>query len=359
MFSAELPMVSNLYCATAVARFRGAELSATGLGDSLLEAEARRDAELAEGKALLLGPAQRRAKTLSEQHAGAECGPDWSAFLDHTVSPSGNPDCACATELHSSGRFALPMDALESTGPGGFAQGVAAGPDREMALRNALLETVERYASANWWHAVEPAKPPAPAVTAVFGGLQKHWFRRSARQTGLLDITPDIGLPVFAAWSCRDDGRDLCFGTACGVTDEEAVRAALKELFQMEFGLDVVRYRQRHGVELARKERVMLARASRLNLKTCKALIETLPGAETAPRAAGLETVQQIARHAASQNRRLYAVDLNRPDTTHWAVRVISPDLEMPGCRRPKTELASSSVVHTRATARWSAWELY
>jgi hypothetical protein len=53
----------------------------------------------------------------------------------------------------------------------------------------------------------------------------------------------------------------LCFGTACSSRSADAAQDALKELYQMEFGLDVIRHKAQHGVTLSPFEQRMLARA--------------------------------------------------------------------------------------------------
>ena len=207
-FPTNLPHIDNLICAVGNVEFHGPRLSATGLGDTIEKAEALRDAEFAERKSMVL---------------------------------YGDDDLGA-----------------------GVSAGTAAGSDPDMALVHAMLEAVERHASRRWWCWGMAGVKPTEADLQWFDELQRTWRRRSPSRVGLLDITPRHGIPVFAAWSCGDDGRDLCFRTACRLQRLDTIRAALKELHQMEFGLEVVRYRKENGLNLHRRERVYLAGARRL-----------------------------------------------------------------------------------------------
>jgi hypothetical protein len=79
--------------------------------------------------------------------------------------------------------------------------------------------------------------------------------------------------PVLVAWSCDARGLSPCFGMGCSAGSDDAARHALKELYQMEFGLDVIRHKARHGLTLSPFERHMLQRAAKLGVRDlCKRL---------------------------------------------------------------------------------------
>ncbi|WP_282610496.1 YcaO-like family protein [Pelagibius sp. Alg239-R121] len=365
MYSAELAQVSNLYCSAAVETFCGISLSATGLGNSLQEAEARREAEFAEGKAQILGPRGPTVEFFKKLRSEAEGDPDWGELLDE-ISPPGTPltcetlECFRARDISSGAERFLPTAFLGSEGSQApVAIGIAAGTNLDMALFNALLEAIERYSSLNWWSGCHTAAAPSPAAERCFSDQQRYWIRKATRRTGLLDITPHFGIPVYVAWSCGHGGRDLCFGTACRPNDQAAVRAALKELFQMEFGLDVIRYRQRHGVKLDRKERVMLARAFRLSVENCSALLTPARAVNPAAPSASMETSTRIAAHLSRFDKQCYAIDFERPDEVHWVVKVLSPNLRISSaCRKGDGQV---SPIERRAEneAPWRRWDLY
>lgn len=368
MFSAELPQVPSLYCAASTIHFRGQDLSGTGLGESVYEAERRRDAELAEGKAQVLGPLETFCGIPAEMMQ--DNGTTWDRIFFPAwagarlgVDPLKPAEMVKLRNLQNGRDCLLPAAPLfEWPSPLSIAQGVAAGSNPESALRNAILEAVERYASLQWWAGHLSAVAPSLAASDYFAGLQKRWCRKVPRKTGLLDITPSFGLPVFIAWSCGENGRELCFGTACGTDEREALYKALKELFQMEFGLDVINYRRRHGVKLARKERLVLARASRLRRTDCRALLTPVTGARAAERPEGLDHADSIAAQLARFGIELYAVDLQRPDDSHWVVKVLSPRLPIPVLPIPARPGGSTKPTTPREQAgirAWQKWALY
>lgn len=60
----------------------------------------------------------------------------------------------------------------------------------------------------------------------------------------------------------------------------EAARAALRELYQMEFGLDVARHRAAHGAPLTGTDRAVLERADGLGVAEIASLLEPCAVAE-------------------------------------------------------------------------------
>ena len=292
LFSGKLPHIDNLYYAVATVEFQGVHLSATGLGDSIGHAEMLRDAEIAERKSMVL-------------------------FGTDT--------------------------------PGPEVTGTAAGPDPDQALINAMLEAVERHASHFWWTGDLAAAKPTDDDLLCLAALQKIWRRSEPRQVGLLDITHRHGLPVFVAWSCSDDGRDLCFGTACRMQRGKAIQAALKELHQMEFGLDIVRYRQRHGVALSRRERIQLARSRRLSVAGCRSLLEASTANRIESPMQPPQKPSQLDGHLAAYGMTIHAAKLPRTDDKHWTARAVLRTL----C------LMKSSAGQSDDLPIWAKWDLY
>jgi ribosomal protein S12 methylthiotransferase accessory factor len=84
--------------------------------------------------------------------------------------------------------------------------GCASGNTLEEAALQALLELVERDAVATWWYnrvrrpAVDLAELDEPFLPLMYRHLEKV-----GRDLWVLDITNDIGIPVFAAFSRRLD----------------------------------------------------------------------------------------------------------------------------------------------------------
>ena len=112
--------------------------------------------------------------------------------------------------------------------------GCAAGADREDAVLRALLECIERDAVALWWYAGH--QHPAIALD-VMDQLQPRlcwWLMGRQRQTRLLDVTTDIGVPVVVAFSFFQNGSAIAIGSAARLTRAEAALAALTEMIQTE-----------------------------------------------------------------------------------------------------------------------------
>lgn len=114
--------------------------------------------------------------------------------------------------------------------------GCAAGSSLEEAILQGFMELVERDAVALWWYnrlhrpAVDIDSFDDPYVQE----LQSH-YARSRRGLWLLDITSDLGIPVFAAVSsCRDDrSRDaIILGFGAHFDPTIALSRALTELNQ-------------------------------------------------------------------------------------------------------------------------------
>ncbi len=114
--------------------------------------------------------------------------------------------------------------------------GCAAGSSREDAVLQGMLELVERDAIALWWYNRTPV--PAVDMESFADGWTRELLRVYAginREVWVLDITSDLGIPVFAAVSRRVDkpSEDIVFGFGAHLDPEIALRRALTELNQM------------------------------------------------------------------------------------------------------------------------------
>lgn len=119
--------------------------------------------------------------------------------------------------------------------------GCATGADRDGAIAAALWECVERDAVALWWHGGRPAAPLPLDLIDEHQPRLFWWLHQRARQTLLLDLTTDIGLPVVAAVSADADGRVVATGTAARPVLEDAALAAVTEMVQTEVGMELAR----------------------------------------------------------------------------------------------------------------------
>ena len=119
----------------------------------------------------------------------------------------------------------------------GCSNGNAAGNTLEEAVLQGFCELVERDAVALWWYN-RLSKPGVAVVT--FGEpyllqLAEHHRRHHRRVTWALDLTSDLGIPVFAAVSKVMDGKEerLLFGLGCHLDARIALQRAFAEMNQM------------------------------------------------------------------------------------------------------------------------------
>ena len=212
MFSGPLPHVPCLTLCASVSRAGDRMVSATGVGETEAEARLRHDAERAE---------RLCAETPEGVHGRA----------------AGTDDAARVEE-------------------------------------RARLELIERWVAGRWWSGALPPFEPEPVTARAFVEAQARWPRLAPRRTELVLLAHGDMPPVAVAWSAETVERGLCFGLACRMSGPEAARAALRELYQMEFGLDVARHRAAHGTALTGTDRVVLERADGLGVAEIARLLE-------------------------------------------------------------------------------------
>jgi ribosomal protein S12 methylthiotransferase accessory factor len=112
--------------------------------------------------------------------------------------------------------------------------GCAAGNVREEALLQGLLELIERDAIALWWYnrarrpGVDVESFREPRLNRIADRL-----RDRGRSLAVLDLTTDLGMPVFAAVSAGNGGRRPLFGFGAHLDARVAMTRALTELAQV------------------------------------------------------------------------------------------------------------------------------
>jgi ribosomal protein S12 methylthiotransferase accessory factor YcaO len=115
--------------------------------------------------------------------------------------------------------------------------GCACGNSWQDALDRATLECIERDAMAIWWYGRQQ-RPHLPASC-----LDRHaprlswWLGKRQKHFQLIDITSDTGVPVVAAISYNDNGRNVAMGSAAAMETEHAAISAVTELVQMEVSM--------------------------------------------------------------------------------------------------------------------------
>ena len=118
--------------------------------------------------------------------------------------------------------------------------GCAAGEDAEAAKIAAVLELMERDATARWWYGRRRRMAIDPAVVEGAAELT-GWLADRERRSLLFDITSDLDIPVIAAMSAEPDGSDIALGFSARLDPHAAAVSALTEMLQMEVSLDAAR----------------------------------------------------------------------------------------------------------------------
>jgi len=119
----------------------------------------------------------------------------------------------------------------------GCSNGNASGNTLEEAILQGFFELVERDAVALWWY--NRLHKPGVAVE-TFGEpylleLADHYRQHYQRETWALDLTNDLGIPVFVAVSKMMEGKEerLLFGLGCHLDARIALQRAFAEMNQM------------------------------------------------------------------------------------------------------------------------------
>ncbi len=152
--------------------------------------------------------------------------------------------------------------------------GTAAGRTWEDAAERALLELVERDAAALWWLAGRRGRPLDPRSSAEAKIFLDHLRGRSdKRETWLLDITTDLGIPVVASISAGSSGRGFACGLAARLSTVRAAEHAILEMCQMEVGLQIAQWKAENQPDtLTDSDRRHLARAEAIDTASCDLL---------------------------------------------------------------------------------------
>jgi ribosomal protein S12 methylthiotransferase accessory factor len=217
--------------------------------------------------------------------------------------------------------------------------GCAAGLTRADATLRGLLELIERDALALWWRGGRRAKAIAAdteAGTAAATLLKQVRQGQTGRQTQMLDITTNLGVPVVAAFSARPDGLGFALGLGCRTSLAQAAGSAIFEMCQSELSLHVIEAKRAQSGEAALNEsdRRQRARATLLDTRRCL-LLQPDGAAEASD--VSLET---ILSRLAERGIVAYSVDLTRPRFGVPVVRVIAPGLQNEPCKIDTGRLA-------------------
>jgi ribosomal protein S12 methylthiotransferase accessory factor len=223
--------------------------------------------------------------------------------------------------------------------------GCAAGVTHRDATLRAMLELIERDAVALWWRGGRRGRIVAPdseAGQAAATLLLQVRGDKTGRQTVLLDITTDLGIPVVAAFSTRRDGLGFALGLGARTSLAEATRAAIFEMCQSELSLHVIAAKRQESGQSALNESDLrqLARAA-IDPAGCL-LLQPLDEATVSPATLAGDPVEAITEVLAAHGIIAYSLDLTRARFGIPVVRVIAPGLQSEPCTITTERLAKA-----------------
>jgi ribosomal protein S12 methylthiotransferase accessory factor len=253
-----------------------------------------------------------------------------------------------ADRLSDGARSRFPLDLCyrrraseqDFTPPLKLSSGCAAGVSVEAATLRALLELVERDAAALWWRGGRRARPIAPHSEASHAAaelLAQLRQGKTDRQTWLLDITTDVGIPVVVALSGRADGFGFAYGFGARLTLAEAARSAIFELCQVELGQHVIAAKRAESGDgaLNESDRKQWRRGTAFDTRTCQLLQpETGLGEVSASSPdVPLSSLEQALERLEARGIAAYRINLTRPAFDIPVVRVLAPALQLEPCQ--------------------------
>jgi ribosomal protein S12 methylthiotransferase accessory factor len=245
--------------------------------------------------------------------------------------------------------YRRPASQLDFAPPLKLSTGCAAGQTVEAAALRGTLELVERDAVALWWRGGRRGRPIAGGSAAGHQAtelISQMRQGKSDRQSSVLDITTDVGIPAVVAMSTRPDGFGCALGFAARLTLSGAVRAAIFELIQMELGQHVIAAKRRESGDEALNEndRRQLRLATLLDTKVCGLLWPTgepRGGAREGPEDPAIG-FQRVAQRLEARGISVHILDLTRPELGVPAVRVLAPALQLDPCQIVSARLAQA-----------------
>jgi bacteriocin biosynthesis cyclodehydratase domain-containing protein len=113
--------------------------------------------------------------------------------------------------------------------------GNAAGGNLAQAFLNGFYELVERDGVAIWWY--NRVSRPGISLESLgdpYFEKIKQKYNDHGREIWILDITSDLGIPIFAAVSSRN-GKEIILGFGCNINPKIALIRAVTELNQSFF----------------------------------------------------------------------------------------------------------------------------
>lgn len=218
--------------------------------------------------------------------------------------------------------------------PWADSNGNAAGSSLEDAILQGFLELVERDSVALWWY--NRTRQPAVDLDA----FDQPWlaelreaYGRLNREVWALDLTSDLGIPVFVALSRRTDkpAQDIAFGFGAHFDARLALRRAVTEMGQL---LSPAAGARADGTGYGVDDPEILAWWTRATVKNQPYL---LPDPAESPRSPAhfsgvsrtdlLEDVEAANALVARHGMELLVLDQTLPDVDLPVVKVVVPGL--------------------------------
>jgi bacteriocin biosynthesis cyclodehydratase domain-containing protein len=212
--------------------------------------------------------------------------------------------------------------------------GLASGNNVEEAILQGFLELVERDAMALFWY----NRIPRPFVqldsfkSPYFDYMQSRHVELG-RSIQILDITSDLGIPSFCAYSCNNSGGEISLGLGTHMDPRLAISRAISELNQMEPVVELW-----HKTPLEERSRSLDDQhiANWLENATIDNQLYLRPS-ESSPRKASdydysyerdvLADIRQCLKILQDRGMELIVLDMTRPDVGFPTVRVTVPGL--------------------------------
>jgi ribosomal protein S12 methylthiotransferase accessory factor len=160
----------------------------------------------------------------------------------------------------------------------------------------------------------------------------------------LLDLTTDLGIPVYAAVSAARDGNAVAIGAAAHFDANRAAIAALTEMAQIEFSLEMRQTLGAGGSDAFGSWLDTVTFDSAPHLVPRRGSRHGLPDSG----AAGPATVENCLDICRGANMRFLTVDLTRPAVGVPVVRVM-----VPGLRPTRARFAPGRLFDAPAKAGW------
>ena len=236
----------------------------------------------------------------------------------------------------------------------GCSNGCAAGNSLEEAILQGLLELVERDAVAIWWYnrLVRPPVAVGSFDDPQLLAIQKHTREQLGRETWALDLTHDLGIPVFAAVSrLADASRERpLFGFGCHLDPRLALRRAFAELHQM-LGMSQPEDARALGIDdretLDWLENASLANQPQLAPDAAQEPLRLVDFA--APAARGLlDDIERCRAVLEGQGMDVLVLDQTRADIGMPVVKVV-----VPGLRHFSARFAPGRLYEVPVTMEW------